>query len=283
MKIGINLLLWTDHPTAEHAALVEKIKGWGYDGVEYPVIAMSAEEVRGSAKILDNLGLGRTALLAYGADQADPLGPDPKMRQAAVDLIKSSIDKTRDLGARVLVGPFQAGLGRFTGAGPTEDEWKRGVEVIREAAEHAATMHVDLAVEPLNRFEMFLMNTVRAAARFCRDVDMPNVGLLADTHHSNIEEHRTGRAWTAVADRIFHVHISENHRGVPGQGQAVRPDVFQSLRKSGYDRWLTIESFGLKVPGLIQPLHLWRPFFEKEEDVAVLGIRHIRDGWKAAG
>ena len=143
MKIGINLLLWTDHPTANDAPLIEKIKGWGFDGVEYPVIAMSDEEVRDSAKLLDNLGLGRTTLLAYGADQADPLSPDPKLRQAAVDLIKSSIDKTRNLGARVLVGPFQAGLGRFTGAGPTKDEWQRAVEVIREAAEHAASMHVE--------------------------------------------------------------------------------------------------------------------------------------------
>ena len=283
MKIGINLLLWTDHPSAQHASLVERIKGWGFDGVEYPVLGMSEEDIRASAKILDNLGMGRTALLAYGADQADPLASDPKLRRAAVDLLKSSIDKARALGARALVGPLQAGLGRFTGAGPTQDEWKRSVDVIHEAAEHAASMHVDLAVEPLNRFEMFLMNTVRAAARFCRDVDMPNVGMLADTHHSNIEENRTGRAWSAVADRIFHVHISENHRGVPGQGQAVRPDVFRSLRKSGYDRWMTIEAFGLKVPGIIRPLHLWRPFFQKEEDVAILGIRHIQEGWKAAG
>lgn len=283
MKIGINLLLWTDHPTAKHTQLIEQIKAWGFDGVEYPVIAMSPAEIRDSAKILDNLGLGRTALLAYGANQADPLSPDPQLRRKAVDLIKHSIDKTRDLGARALVGPFQAGLGHFTGSGPTEDEWKRAVEVIREAAEHAASMHVDLAVEPLNRFEMFLMNTVRAAARFCRDVDMSNVGLLADTHHSNIEEHRTGKAWAAVSDHIFHVHISENHRGIPGQGQAVRPDVFQSLRENGYDRWMTIESFGLKVPGIISPLHLWRPFFKKEEDVATIGIRHIRDGWEAAG
>ena len=62
----------------------------------------------------------------------------------------------------------------------------------------------------------------------------------------------------------------------------IEPGIFRTLRQAGYDDWLTIEAFGLKVPSLIPPLHLWRPFFEKEEDVAVLGVKHIRDGWKQA-
>ena len=282
MKIGMNLLLWTDHPTKKHGPLLEKIKKWGFDGVEFPVIAMEKDDISELAKRCDDLGLDRSAILAFGADQADPVNPDPKLRQAAVDLLKSSIDKTRDIGADVLVGPIQQGLGRFTGAGPTEDEWKRSAEVIREAAAHAATMHIDLAVEPLNRFEMFLFNTVAKSAEFCRDVNMPNVGILADTHHSNIEEQHTGRAWKRASEQIFHVHISENHRGVPGQGRAVTPDVFRALRTSGYDRWLTIEAFGLDVGSLITPLHLWRPLFERVEDVPVLGLKHIQDGWNAA-
>ena len=282
MKIGINLLLWTDHPTKKHGPLLEKIKKWGFDGVEFPVISMEKDDITELAKRCDGLGLDRSAILAFGADQADPVNPDPKLRQAAVDLLKSSIDKTRDIGADVLVGPIQQGLGRFTGAGPSEDEWKRAAEVIRQAAAHAATMHVDLAVEPLNRFEMFLFNTIDKGSEFCRDVNMPNVGILADTHHSNIEERHTGRAWSRASKQIFHVHISENHRGVPGQGRAVTPDVFRALRTSGYDRWLTIEAFGLDVPSLITPLHLWRPLFERVEDVPVLGLKHIQDGWNAA-
>ena len=282
MKIGMNLLLWTDHPTKKHGPLLEKIKKWGFDGVEFPVISMEKDDISELAKRCDDLGLDRSAILAFGADQADPVNPDPKLRQAAVDLLKSSIDKTRDIGADILVGPIQQGLGRFTGAGPTGDEWKRSAEVIRKAAAHAATMHVELAVEPLNRFEMFLFNTIDKGAEFCRDVNMPNVGILADTHHSNIEEQHTGRAWSRASKQIFHVHISENHRGVPGQGRAVTPDVFRALRRSGYDRWLTIEAFGLDVPSLIPPLHLWRPLFERVEDVPVLGLKHIQDGWNAA-
>ncbi|MBI1899249.1 MAG: sugar phosphate isomerase/epimerase [Acidobacteria bacterium] len=283
MKIGINLLLWTGRPTAAgHASLLERIERWGFDGVEFPVIAMEPPDIGALARRCDALGLKRSALLAYPAGAADPVSPDLQLRRAAVDLLKTCIEKTRDLGADILVGPFHQGLGRFTGAGPTRDEWNRSRDVIREAAQHAAGMHVRLAVEPLNRFEMFLTNTVADAARFAAEVGMPNVGVLADTHHSNIEEERPADAWARVAKHITHVHISENHRGIPGSGHAVTPAIMRALRDSGYDGWLTIEAFGLKVPDLVPVLHLWRPVFRNEEDVARLGLKHIRETWNRA-
>jgi D-psicose/D-tagatose/L-ribulose 3-epimerase len=283
MITGINLLLWTDKPTArEHGPLLDQIKKWGFDGVEFPVLAMEAADIRELGKRCDGLALKRSALLAYAAADADPVSPDPKLRRAAVDLIRRSIDKTRDIGADILVGPIQQGLGRFTGSGPSKEEWSRSVEVIRQAGQYAAGMHVKLAFEPLNRFEMFLMNTISEAARFAAEIALPNVGVLADTHHSNIEEEQPAAAWARAGSRILHVHISENHRGIPGRGHAVSPAIFGALRKSGYDGWLTIESFGLKVPGLIMPLHLWRPLFEREEDVAVLGLKHINENWQKA-
>jgi sugar phosphate isomerase/epimerase len=59
----------------------------------------------------------------------------------------------------------------------------------------------------------------------------------------------------------------------------LRWPFFRTLHKIGYDKWLTIEVFGLKVPGLVRPLHLWRPFFDKEDDVAVMGLKYIRESW----
>jgi D-psicose/D-tagatose/L-ribulose 3-epimerase len=284
MKVGMNLLLWTIHPTAqEHGPLLRQIKEWGFDGVEFPLMAMQTTDVREIARQCDDLGLGRTAILAFGADEADPISPDATLRRRAVDLMKASLDKTRELGADILVGPMFQGLGRFTGAAPTPQERAWCLESLGEVANHAASMHVRLGLEPLNRFEMYLTNTVADAARFCDELGMANVGLLADTHHANIEEEDPAGAWKNVAKRIFHVHISENHRGIPGSGHAVTPGIFRALRESGYDGWLTIEAFGQNVPELIVPLHIWRSFFEREEDVAVEGLRHIREGWERAG
>ncbi|MGH9432945.1 MAG: sugar phosphate isomerase/epimerase family protein [Terriglobia bacterium] len=282
MKAGINLLLWTDKPSAQHLPLLGQIQRWGFDGVEFPVLAMEPKDVQILGRRCDELGLKRTCIAALTAESADPTHPDRALREAALVELKKCIDKTQEIGADILVGPFHQGLGRFTGKGPTDEDLQRSAEVIRKAAEYAATAHIDLAIEPLNRFEMFLTNTVDAAAQFVTRVGIPNVGILADTHHANIEEENPAESWRRVIRQIKHVHISENHRGIPGSGQACTAGIFQMLRETGYDRWLTIEAFGLQVPGLIQPLHLWRPLFDKEEDVAVLGLKHIREGWANA-
>ncbi len=285
MKTGMNLLLWTVHPTVgEHAPLLEQIQTWGFDGVEFPIAAVSPSEARDLAKLADDLGLGRTTIQGLEASAADPASSDPRLRQAAVDQLKAALDKTRLLGADLLAGPLFQGLGRFSAAPPTEDEWKWAVDSLRQAAEHAAAMHVRLALEPLNRFEMYLVNTLADGARFCTDVGLPNIGLLADTHHANIEEERPADVWKEHHSSIFHVHISENHRGVPGRGHAIGLDIFESLRQSGYDGWLTIEAFSPKVKPLVPRLYVWRDYFDREEEVAVEGLRYIRHNWaQAAG
>jgi len=281
IKVGINLLLWTDKPSPQHVTLLENIRGWGFDGVEFPVLAIEPSHIQILGRRCDELGLKRSCLVALSADTADPSHPTQAFRDAALAQLKQCIDKSRDIGADILVGPFHQGLGRFTGKGPTSDELLRSAEVIREAAEYAATVHIDLAVEPLNRFEMFLTNTAEAAGQFVAKVDMPNVGILADTHHANIEEYQVAESWRRVRGQIKHVHVSENNRGIPGRGHACSHEIFQMLRETGYNRWITIEAFGTSVPGLIQPLRLWRQCFERQEDVAVLGLKHIHDSWNS--
>jgi D-psicose/D-tagatose/L-ribulose 3-epimerase len=278
MKIGMNLLLWTDCPTArEHGALLRNIKNWGFDGVEFPVQPMADADITAMSQQCDDLGLGRSAILALDATLFDPASSDAKLRNAAVDEIRRVIDQTHAIGADVLCGPLYQGLGRFSGNAPTEQEHDWAVEVIRRAGEYAAEAKVRLALEPLNRFEMYMVNTVAAGRKFVERVGLENVGLLADTHHSNIEEDNTVSNWDAVADKIYHVHISENHRGTPGSGHAIQPELFDMLHRRGYDGWTTIEAFSLEVPGLVPRLHLWRVPEINPEKLAREGLQFIRE------
>jgi D-psicose/D-tagatose/L-ribulose 3-epimerase len=282
MKIGINLLLWTDSPDAvEHAALLRKVKEWGFDGVEIPIDGVSRNGASALGAVLDELSLERTTISALDATQADPSSRDASLRQAAVDAMKRNIEHTKAAGAQLMCGPLFQGLGRFTGRGPEKDEWSYAVETIREAGEYAQTLGIKMALEPLNRFEMYMVNTMADGARFIREVDLPNVGLLADTHHGNIEENNVADAWLNAGSYINHVHISENNRGVPGSGHAIGLDIFQALEHMGYDGWITIEAFGLTVPGLIPRLHLWRSYSEHNDDAAKLGLAFIQDQLKA--
>jgi len=283
MKIGINMLLWTDAPTfAEHERLVRAHRDWGFDGVEFPVAPMTGADIAAFSSLCDGVGLGRSAILALDAGRADPASADPRLRSAALDEIRSAVDKTAALGAQVLCGPLFQGLGRFSGAAPTCAELERTAEVLRQAGEHAWACGISLALEPLNRFEMYMANTMEQAAAIVRRIGLPNVGLLADTHHGNIEERDVAAAWQEVRDLIRHVHISENDRGTPGRGHAVPPELIPQLARSGYDGWLTIEAFGLSVPGLVSRLHLWRATEDGEETIAREGLRYIRERLGAA-
>ncbi|MFD2701879.1 sugar phosphate isomerase/epimerase family protein [Paenibacillus shunpengii] len=284
MRIGMNTLLWTENfRTEEHQGLLWKLKNWDFDGVELVADAIPAAEASSIASMLREVGLQCTTIAALDANVADPASKNPMLRRAAADTLKLAIRNTKELGAELLCGPLFQGLGRFTGRGPEPEEWNYAVETIREAGEYAQDLGIRLALEPLNRFEMYMVNTLREGMRFCREVGLPNVGLLADTHHGNIEESDVETSWQEAAEFIYHVHISENHRGVPGSGHAVPPALFRLLQEIDYDGWLTIEAFSQTVPGLIPRLHIWRAYSEHTDDAARLGIDYIRRHLKAGG
>jgi D-psicose/D-tagatose/L-ribulose 3-epimerase len=277
MKVGINLLLWTGAPNiAQHGSLLEKIKDWGFDAFEIAVGGLSAAEVDKFAAKAVSTGLIPCALDVYIASEMDLISPDAAMRRKAIEFIKSCIVKTRDLGGKVFSGPMFQGLCNTTQTGPTIDEMNYAIEGLRECALFAQDQGIRLAAEAINRFEMYLLNSVEQAYAFCKEVGVDSLGLLTDTHHSNIEEYDTAVSWSRVIDRIYSVHISENNRGVPGLGHAIPPAVFETLKKGGYKGNLIIEAFNANVPETLPLLRLWRPFVENTDDIAVQGLAYIR-------
>ena len=132
--------------------------------------------------------------------------------------MKATLECCQALGAKTLCGPYHSAIGEFSGAGPTADEWKWGVDIDAANAENAAQCGVMLGVEYLNRFECYLLNSAADTVRFVRDVDHPNCRMMYDTFHANIEEKNIAQAIRTAAPYTVHVHISENDRGTPGQG-----------------------------------------------------------------
>src|SRR4051812_5591558 len=137
MKYGMNLLLWTTHVTEEHFPLLAKLKKAGFDGVEVPLFGGEAAHYQRVRKELDANGLGST-VVTVATPEANPISPDAAVRPAAVDRLKWAVDMTHILGGTHLCGPYHSPLGVFSGQPPTADEKSRAVEVLRQAAEHAA-------------------------------------------------------------------------------------------------------------------------------------------------
>ncbi|MFP6666310.1 MAG: sugar phosphate isomerase/epimerase [Pirellulales bacterium] len=266
MKFGMNLLLWTGELNDDTLPVLEMLKGLGYDGVELPIFNPDLDYAAWGSR-LDNLGLERTAVTVR-TEEDNPISADAAVRARGVDGTKRALDCCAAAGATHLVGPYHSALGLFSGAGPTGDEWKWGVESMRAVAEHAGTVGVTLGVECLNRFETYLLNTHSDSARFAREVDHPNCRVMYDTFHANIEEKSIPQAIRDCADVLAHVHISENDRSTPGAGNVLWAENFDTLKEVGYDGWMMVEAFGLALPELAAATKIWRRMFESEEQLS---------------
>jgi D-psicose/D-tagatose/L-ribulose 3-epimerase len=255
--------------------VLESAKKMGYDGVEVPLFDLDPAKWARWGRRLDDLGLERTANHVI-APEFDPVSADPSVREAAYDHMKQVVDCCNVVGATVLAGPHQIALGVFSGCAPTDVEWKHSVDHIRRVGEYARPSGLVLTEEVVNRFELYLLNTLEQASRFVDEVGLPNVRIHMDTFHSNIEEKHPGEAIKAAGARIGYVHISENDRGVPGSGHVAWDATFEALREIGYDGWLTVESFGDALPNLTAATKIWRPLFESQEQVAREGLAFMK-------
>ncbi|MGI9456296.1 MAG: sugar phosphate isomerase/epimerase family protein, partial [Aeoliella sp.] len=275
--------LWTGDVTDEQLPICEKLKSMGYDGVELPMFGPDDAKFARLGKQLNDLGLGRTAVTVR-TEEDNPISSDASIRSKGVDATKAVLDSCASAGAELLVGPFHSALGTFSGAGPTDDEWKWGVESMRAVAEHAEKVGVTLAVECLNRFETYLLNTHADAARFASEVNHPNCMIMYDTFHANIEEKSVRQAIGASADLLAHVHISENDRSTPGSGGVSWDETFDALHAAKYDGWLTVEAFGLALPEIAAATKIWRRMFESEMQLAQDALdfmqSHVSRRWR---
>ncbi len=279
MKTGMNLLLWTGHVTEEHFPLLAKLKQTGFDGVELPLFGGDQAHYARIRQELDNLGLGATTVTVCNPE-ANPISPDPAIRQKGLDHIKWAIEMTATLGGENLCGPYHSPLGVFSGTGPTADEKACAAEVLRQAAEFAQQHKVMCAIEYLNRFECYFLTTAADAAELVKSVNHPHFRMMYDTFHANIEEKALGPTIESVASHVVHVHISENDRGTPGSGHVHWDETFRALRNVKYDGWLVIEAFGRALPDLAAATRVWRDLFPSAEEVYTKGLAFIHQKWQ---
>jgi D-psicose/D-tagatose/L-ribulose 3-epimerase len=255
--------------------VLESLKSMGYDGVELPMFNMDVAKWTEWGKRLDNLGLARTAVTVRG-EEDNPMSSDARIRAKGVENNKRCVECCQAVGAETLLGPYHSALGYFSGQGPTGDEWKWAVDSMRQVAELAGTTSVRLAVEYLNRFEIYLLNCAADAVRFVRDVDHPSCRMMYDTFHANIEEKSPQAAIRTCASHMIHVHISENDRSTPGAGGVNWAANFDALREVGYDGWLVVEAFGLALPELAAATKIWRRMYQDEEQLARDGLAFMK-------
>ena len=200
---------------------------------------------------------------------------DGDVRRRTVAHLADVAKAAADLGARIVAGPLYTPVGERPGRRRAE-EWQRVVDAYRHLGPTLAACDVTIAIEPLNRFETHFLNTAADAARLCDEIDHPNVGVLFDTFHANIEEKDVAGGYRTVARHLKHVHLSENDRGIPGTGHVPWRDVFAALREIGYDGWLNIESFSSAIADIAAATSIWRDLAPTPEAIAFDGLAFVK-------
>jgi D-psicose/D-tagatose/L-ribulose 3-epimerase len=275
MKFGVNSLLWSGTFSDEQLNLIDKAADMGFDGIEITLIDLDAIDASKIAQQLKARQMESTTCGIMSSD-ANPINSDPAVRKQAVKRLERLIEITNDLGARTLAGPLYAPVGYLVGRRRTKDEWGWCRDVLKEASKKAGQYGVTLALEFLNRFETFFINTSEDAVEMCKDVGEPCMKVHFDTFHANIEEKNVPEAVKKTGEFLGHFHASENDRGMIGSGHINYPEVFRALGEVGYDDWVVIEAFGSSFKELAAACCIWRDLVPDPEALAREGLKYLK-------
>lgn len=167
---------------------------------------------------------------------------DEGLRQKAVDCFKRCVDVTVEAGAdRMLVVPSAVSVNRhiFT---TYEEDWQRGVQSLREVGEYAQQNKIMLMVEPINRYRVCLVRTVAEALKMAKEIGLPNIYIVPDTFHMQIEEiNGVAAAIREGGSMIKVLHLGDNTRRPPGYGVMDWKDILRALYEISFDGYLSYE------------------------------------------
>ena len=277
-RFGVDSLIWTEDFTVKDLPLIEKAKSLGFAVLDINVAhpeRFPTEAVRDKVK---EVGIEVVTTIGLPRD-SNPIDLNPETRRNGIETLKKLVDINIEIGSKILGGVIYAAWGYLTGRPRTEDEWKWSVESMQEVALYAKSKSdMIIAVEPVNRFETHFLNIAEDAVRYCQDVGTGNLKVHLDTFHMIREELSfTGAVETCGKEYLGYIHTCENNRGIPGTGLIPWKEFFTALRKIGYRGPLVIESFDPGFEELNRLCAIWRKFAETGEELALEGLKNLKD------
>jgi len=275
IKFGIHPFVWTSKWEKDSTPLIRRARELGFGLLDIPVRALDAGDVQATRAALEEWGMSAVGVAGVGLP-TDLTSEDASVRRQSMEYLKRVVRNTQAIGAEVLAGVFYAPIGRLVGRGPTEQELEQSAQGLKELARYAQDYDVRLALEAVNRYETYFINTCQQGLEMLERIDESNVGLLLDTYHMNIEEKGFYRPIVDAGERLFHIHLCENDRGVPGSGLVRWDDVFRALGDIRYEGAVSIESFTTSIPEIAAATCVWRSLAPDGDTLALEGLRYLR-------
>ncbi|MFE0171253.1 sugar phosphate isomerase/epimerase family protein [Streptomyces sp. NPDC059002] len=278
-QLGANPWIWHSPVTAEALAeTLPRLAAFGFDCVEIPLERPDDWDPASTVKLLDATGLTPAAVIAVMPEGRGLVRADPGTVRATQDYLRRCIDAAHAVSAPVVAGPVYAPVGRTwrmdeAARSAAYEEWRTHLAPV---VAYAARAGVRIAVEPLNRYETSLLNTVAQTLEALEGLPEESVGIALDTYHQNIEEHSLPEAVRAAAGRIAHVQVCANDRGAPGTDHLDWPGFLAALRAADYRGALCIESFTAHNDAIAVAASVWRPLARSQDALASDGLGFLR-------
>lgn len=275
MKFGIHLSTYTKTWSEDVFQYIEPSKAYGYDGVEFPLMDPEYFDVKKAKKLLKDYDMQCTCGTGLNSNR-DISSLDLVVQSKGVEHLRKCIDICSELETDCLGGVLYAPWGQYM----TRHEGKERIESslmnLAHIGDYAKKKGVVLALEILNRYETYFLNTVEEGKQYLKQINHPNIKLHFDTFHANIEEKSLKDALVNGDKDIYHIHFCENNRGIPGTGHINWQEVKEGLCHIGYDRWITLENFVMPNCEVGKDVFIWRSIDKSGNKVAKEGIKFMK-------
>jgi len=261
MKYGIFSAFWEKEWTGDYPYYIEKVARLGFDVLEIAAQQLNSygdrqlAEIRKCAK--DN-GVILTAGIGPSRDH-DLSSADQEVREAGRAYFEAMLDRLGKLDAHIVGGALYSYWPiDFSQPLDKPGDRARGIEGIRAVAGRARELGIDLCLEVLNRFENHVLNTAEEGVAFVTEVGAPNVKVMLDTFHMNIEEDSMGGAIRTAGPLLGHFHTGECNRRVPGRGRTPWREIGDALKDVHYDSAVVMEPFIRSGGAVGRDVKVWR-------------------------
>ena len=268
-KFGIFMNFWEKNWDADHKKYIKKASDIGFDVLEFqaqPLLEMSKDHMKDLASLADDCGIELTYSLGLDRNY-DVSSLDEKVRLGGVDYLKRIVECIGFMGGTLLSGVSYAGWGTPDNfLGDKRPYWENSLKSMREIIKTAEDCGVTYCVEAVNRFETCLINTAAEALAYVAEVDSPNIGVLLDTYHMNIEENNIGDAIRLVGDKLTSFHTGENNRTAPGRGHLDWDEIFGALADINYKGRIVSEPFVMQGGEVGRDFHVYRDLIDNPSE-----------------
>lgn len=282
IKYGVSTWLWASpFSTQTIHELFPKIAQLGFDVVEIAVEDPALIDVKQVKSALKDYGL-ETAICGAFGNSRDLTNQSKQVQQNGLSYIESCLDICAELGVSFFAGPMYSAVGKARMLKPDQRkaEWDLAVNNLQKVCDMAGARGLNIALEPLNRFESDLVNTADDVMRMVKDINHPAANVILDSFHMSIEERDVEQAIKAVGDKLIHLQVSENYRGAPGSGQTPWDAYKRGLEAINYNGIVSIESFTTDNVELAGAVCFWTPKANTQDDFAKEGLKFLKT-WAA--